>query len=206
MKHPDARLILMTKAPEPGLVKTRLIPVLGAEAAAGFYASLVHDCLDKMVTADLCPVDVWCSPAADHHFFQDCLEHYPIELHVQVQGDLGLRMSSAIQVTLQTAEYVVLVGADCPSLTIEDIESGFNALKQGADVVLGPAEDGGYYLIGMSAHYGQLFEDIPWSTREVFPTTVARLQALGLNLHTLPTRRDIDTVDDYADYLLTKSA
>ena len=201
MKHPDARLILMTKAPEPGLVKTRLIPLLGAEAAAGFYASLVHDCLDKTVTADLCPVDVWCSPATDHHFFKDCLERYHIELHVQVQGDLGLRMSSAIQVTLQSAEYTVLIGADCPSLTIDDIDTAVNALKQGADVVLGPAEDGGYYLIGMNTHHGELFEGIPWSTPEVFPTTVDRLQKLGLTLHTLPRRRDIDTADDFAAYL-----
>jgi rSAM/selenodomain-associated transferase 1 len=201
MKYPEARLILMTKAPDPGLVKTRLIPLLGAEAAAGLYSSLVHEFLEKTVTAELCPVDVWCSPAADHHFFQDCLERYRIELHVQMQGDLGMRMSTAIQATLQIADHAVLVGADCPSLATADIDAGFNALQQGADVVLGPAEDGGYYLIGMSAHYGKLFEGIPWSTREVYTATVARLQTLGLNLYTLPIRRDIDTADDYAVYL-----
>jgi len=201
VKYPEARLLLLTKAPEPGQVKTRLIPLLGADAAAGLYTELVHDCLEKTVSAGLCPVDVWCNPTTDHHFFQQCRDRYRIDLYQQAQGNLGQRMSTAIQSTLQTAGYVVLVGADCPSLTAADIDAGFNALKNGADVVLGPAEDGGYYLIGMSAHHSQLFEGVPWSTREVFPTTVARLQTLGLNLYTLPIRRDIDTADDYAAYL-----
>ena len=201
MKYPDSRLLLLSKAPEPGKVKTRLAPQLGMDAAASLYGKLVHDCLTMCVSAQLCPVDIWCSPTPDHHFFQHCSKRYSTNLHQQAEGDIGLRMSRAILSALQHAEHVVLIGADCPTLTAGDLDAAFHALQEGSDVVLGPAEDGGYYLIGMSRHHPTLFEDISWSTHKVLEATEMRLRQLGLRWHSLPVHRDIDTAEDYAVYM-----
>ena len=144
MKYPDSRLLLFTKAPEPGKVKTRLAAFLGTDAAAGLYANLLHDCLEMSASADLCPVEIWCSPSTGHHFFQQCRERYRTDLQQQLQGDIGQRMSHAIMSVLQRAEHVVLIGADCPALTADDLDSAFYALQKGTDVVLASAEEVGY--------------------------------------------------------------
>ena len=200
MKYPHGRLLLLTKAPDPGQVKTRLIPLLGADVAAELYAQLVHDCLTMCTTAALCPVELWCSPSIGHPFFQQCSKRYQTTLHEQSAGNLGQRMSQAIQTTLGHADYVVLIGADCPTLTAEDLVTAFDAMKAGTDVVIGPAEDGGYYLIGMREHHAAIFVDIPWSTSDVLSLTENRLQQHNLSLLTLPRRKDLDTPEDYAVY------
>jgi len=200
MKYPHGRLLLLTKAPDPGRVKTRLIPLLGEEAAAELYAQLVHDCLAMCTTAALCPVDLWCSPSAGHPFFQRCHHRYQATLHTQSDGDLGQRMSLAIQTTLAHADYVVLIGADCPTLSVEDLVTALDALEAGTDVVIGPAEDGGYYLIGMREHHASIFVDVPWSTSGVRSITENRLQQYNLSLLSLPLRKDLDTAEDYAVY------
>lgn len=200
MKYPQARLLLLTKAPDPGQVKTRLIPLLGEVAAAELYAQLVHDCLGLCSSATLCPVEIWCSPSSEHPFFQQCKDQYRVALHSQSPGDLGQRMSQAIQTTLAEADCVVLIGADCPALDATDLAAAFNALNTGSDVVIGPAEDGGYYLIGMRHHQPSLFADMPWSTPAVRSVTEERIQTLNLRLHTLPLRKDLDTPEDYAVY------
>ena len=200
MKYPHGRLLLLTKAPDPGQVKTRLIPLLGEEAAAELYAQLVHDCLTMCTTASLCPVELWCSPSTEHPFFQQCHHHYPTTLHTQCAGDLGQRMSRAIQTALAYADYAVLIGADCPTLTADDLATAFDALATGTDVVIGPAEDGGYYLIGMREHHAAIFIDIPWSTAAVYAHTEDRLQQHNLSLLSLPLRKDLDTPEDYAVY------
>jgi rSAM/selenodomain-associated transferase 1 len=197
MKYPDSRLLIFARAPEPGEVKTRLIPLLGAEATARLYAGLVHDCIAMAVTADLCPVELWCSPSPQHDFFRSCQRRYRVQLQRQAAGDLGQRMSCALQSTLQHSRHVVLIGTDCPALSANDIEAALDSLDDGAGIVLGPAADGGYYLIGMSTFLPFLFEDIPWSTSAVMAMTEARLCERGLNWHRLPVRRDLDTPDDY---------
>ena len=201
MKYPQARLLLLTKAPEPGKVKTRLGSHLGMEAAADIYEKLVHECLTTCVAAKLCPIDIWCDPSPDHPFFRHCSNQYETGLRQQVSGNLGLRMSQAVRSTLQFADHVVLIGADCPTLTAGDLDAALYALQEGSDVVLGPAEDGGYYLIGMSRYHPALFEDVPWSTRSVLEVTEKRLQQLQLKWLCLTERKDIDTIDDYAEYL-----
>ena len=200
MKYPHARLLLLTKAPDPGQVKTRLIPLLGEVAAAELYSQLVHNSLELCSRVALCPVDIWCSPSSEHPFFQQCKDRYQVALHSQTPGDLGLRMSQAIQATLAEADCVVLIGADCPALGTSDLESAFNALNTGSDVVIGPAEDGGYYLIGMRRHQPSLFADMPWSTPAVLSVTEDRILRQKLRLHTLPLRKDLDTPEDYAVY------
>jgi len=201
VKYPDSRLLVLTKAPEPGKVKTRLAASLGANAAADVYERLVHDCLATSMSADLCPVEIWCSPSPQHAFFQRCRDRYHTCLYQQTEGDIGQRMSHAIMSSLRHAGQVVLVGADCPALGYDDLDRAFNVLQQGADVVLGPAEDGGYYLIGMKENYPFLFESIPWSTQNVLQITETRMRERGLHWHSLPVRRDVDTAEDYAAYM-----
>ena len=109
-------------------------------------------------------------------------------------------MSQAIRTALADADYVVLIGADCPTLAADDLVSAFNALNAGTDVVLGPAEDGGYYLIGMRDHHASIFSNIPWSSPAVLSTTEERIRSLNLRLFKLPLRKDLDTPEDYAVY------
>jgi rSAM/selenodomain-associated transferase 1 len=199
VKHPDTRILVMSKAPEPGAVKTRLIPLLGAAGAARLYATMLHDCIDRLVAADLCPVDLWCAPTTGHPFFIDCRQHYGVTLQQQAAGDLGQRMEHALGKALQQSGCAVLVGADCPGLAVSDIEEALQALKQGTGVVLGPAHDGGYYLVAMRSLHTCLFEDIPWGSADVLRLTESRLRARGVSWHRLVVRRDLDTPQDYRD-------
>ena len=197
MKYPAARLLILSKAPDPGAVKTRLIPLLGINGAARLYAAMLQRCVDSLASAGLCPVDLWCAPTTGHPFFIDCRQRYGVSLQQQAAGGLGQRMAQALGTTLQQSGYAVLVGADCPGLAIADIEEALLALAQGIDVVLGPALDGGYYLVAMRHNHGFLFEDIPWGTAEVLRMTESRLRARGCSWHLLARRRDLDTPEDY---------
>lgn len=197
MKNPDARLLILSKAPDPGAVKTRLIPLLGATAAARVYTTMLHACIDRLVAASLCPVDLWCAPTTSHPVFIDCRQQYGVTLQQQAAGDLGQRMEHALETALRQSGYAVLVGADCPGLAVSDIEEALQALKQGADVVLGPAFDGGYYLVAMRSSHAFMFEDMPWGSADVLSLTESRLRARGVCWHRLATRRDLDTPEDY---------
>jgi len=197
VKYPDARLLILSKAPDAGAVKTRLIPLLGASGAARLYATLLHTCIDRLVAAALCPVDLWCAPATSHPFFVECRRRYGVTLHPQAAGDLGWRMEHALGAALQQSGYAVLVGADCPGLEISDIEETLQALREDADVVLGPASDGGYYLVAMRSRHAFLFEAMPWGAANILQLTESRLRERGLRWHKLALRRDLDTPEDY---------
>jgi len=200
MKYPHARLLVFSKVPEPGQVKTRLIPLLGAEAAARLYSDLLEDTLRKSVAGGLCPVELWCAPSDRHAFFRRCAERYPLRLYRQGEGDIGRRMSVAIRTALQGATHAVLIGADCPALSAADIDTAIAQLAGGTDIVLGPAMDGGYYLIGMSHHHPQLFDAIAWGTPRVLEATLERCRDNGLAWFCLPEYIDVDTPEDYLQY------
>jgi rSAM/selenodomain-associated transferase 1 len=197
VKYPDARLLILSKAPDPGAVKTRLIPLLGATGAASVYATMLHTCINRLVTARLCPVDLWCAPTTSHPFFTDCRQQYGVALQQQAAGDLGQRMEHALGTALQRSACAVLVGADCPGLATSDVEEALQALEQGTDVVLGPALDGGYYLVAMRSSHAFMFGDIPWGSGDVLQLTESRLHARGVSWHRLSIRRDLDTPEDY---------
>jgi rSAM/selenodomain-associated transferase 1 len=200
MKYPHARLLVFSKAPVAGQVKTRLIPLLGAEHAAEIYMQMLDATLGKAIAGDLCPLELWCTPSVQHAFFRRCRARYPLRLRQQGAGDLGARMSHALHNALQYACQAVLIGADCPTLGAGDIDTALAQLAAGVDVVLGPAADGGYYMIGMARHDPRLFDDIAWGTPEVLATTLARCRVHGLQWFCLPQRADVDTPDDYREY------
>jgi len=201
MKYPDARLLVLSKAPDPGLVKTRLIPVIGAAGAAKLYEDLLYSSLETAVNSALCPVDLWCSPGPEHPFFLSCRQRFGVELHEQSQGDLGRRMSHALESANSHSRPLVLIGADCPALSVDDLEEAFALLEQGTEVVLGPAEDGGYYLIGMRGLYPFVFHDVPWSTSTVLELTKTRLSSQRVKWQCLVSHRDLDTPEDYGAWL-----
>jgi len=197
MIYPASRLLVFSRAPRAGQVKTRLIPRLGAQGAAAFHARLIDHCLRTATGAGLCPVELWCAPACDEPFFQDCRERYGVGLHDQVSGDLGVRMHAALAAALAGAASAVLIGTDIPSIGAADLDAAFQALHGGADVVLGPALDGGYYLIGMKQADRGVFEGLHWGSSTVFQDTVSRLTRRGRRWRSLRELGDVDTPEDY---------
>ncbi len=204
VQFPDARLLIFAKAPVVGRVKTRLIPAIGAAAACDFYRARLQATLALCCQAALAPVLVYTWPDAMHPQMQAVTADYPVAVRTQRGDDLGERMARAVVESIDDgAGPVVLIGVDAPSLTVQDIAQAFDALQQGADVVMSPAEDGGYVLLGLQTNQPALFTDMPWSTDQVAEITRARCRQLGLRLDELPMRWDIDRPEDlyrfYAD-------
>jgi len=198
MKYPDSRLIVFARAPHAGQAKTRLIPRFGARGAAAFQARLIAHCLRTMTGAGLCPVELWCAPTRDDPFFLDCAKRFGLGLQNQEGGDLGARMHAALASNLKCVDSAVLIGTDIPGLAAADVDAAFRALHAGGvDVVLGPACDGGYYLIGMKQADRGVFEGIAWGGPAVYQDTVARLKRRGWRWQALREHRDLDTPQDY---------
>jgi rSAM/selenodomain-associated transferase 1 len=202
---PDACLLIFAKAPEPGKVKTRLLPAIDAAQAAALQIRLLFETLERVHRQRLCPVQLWCCPSTRDPVFESAATRYPISLHTQVGSDLGARMERAISINLETSTAALLIGCDCPSLTQEDLIAAFSALHQGSDVVLGPAEDGGYALIGLSRPVPELFGDIRWGTDEVLSETRSRIRRLGLRCFETRLQWDIDRPEDLERYRLSRA-
>lgn len=193
MKYPSAKLIVFSKAPIAGQVKTRLAKITGDESAVKIHEHLVRHCLKIATSANLAPVELWCSPSQGHAFFQQCRREFTIQLKEQGEGNLGQRMSRAFLNGLSDADCVVLIGTDCPVMTEENLAHAFSLLENGDVTVIGPAEDGGYVLLGMSQYQASLFENIPWGTERVLNETCDKLDGdYGL----LPVLWDVDYHED----------
>lgn len=190
----NAAIAVLAKAPIPGFAKTRLIPAIGAHAAAVLQERLTERAVATACAAGVGPVTLWCSPTIDQASFQDLARRFPILLRQQPDGDLGGRMLGAI--AAQNGPTLV-IGTDCPALTVEDLRAAAAALEN-ADVVLIPAEDGGYVLIGTRAVHPDLFSGLAWGTPQVLGQTRARIAALSLKCVELPTLWDVDTDADFA--------
>lgn len=189
---------LFVKQPIPGRVKTRLAADLGAERAAELYAAFTADLVDRFRTiADrrvlgFAPDD---TTAREHfgHVAQSDFVLWP-----QPDVSLGERMQAFFESQFTAgAERVVLIGSDSPSLPVAIVEEAFARLTE-TDVVLGPATDGGYYLVGQSKTCHALFEEIDWSKSAVLSQTVQRVTACNATLSLLTPWYDIDTTDDLA--------
>lgn len=198
MFFPDSVLLVFCKAPVPGQVKTRLQPQLSADQAAAAHIQLTKMTLDRAFQEPLCPVMLCCSPDSGQPFFRQCAKDYPLlRLSGQYGSDLGERMHNALADALSSYRHAVLIGCDCPSLTVADLRQALLLLQTGADVVIAPAEDGGYVLVGLNAPRADLFSGMAWSTPQVMPETRRRTNAAGLALHELGTQWDVDTLADW---------
>jgi rSAM/selenodomain-associated transferase 1 len=193
MTEPVA-IAVLAKAPLPDFAKTRLIPLLGAAGAARLQARLLERAVATACAAAVGPLTVWAAPDADHCCFQG-LQGRGIAVACQPDGDLGARMLAAIKAADGPA---LVIGTDCPSLSAMHLRIAADTLRAGSDVVLFPAEDGGYGLIGMRSPQPALFEGVPWSTADVLPETRRRLQKRGLHWLEPVTLWDVDRPEDLA--------
>ena len=185
----------MAKAPIPGVVKTRLIPTIGAHAAAVLQERLTERAIATALAADVGPVTLWCSPDATHSTFLKLVMQQRIILRRQPEGDLGARMLAA---TAASSDPVLVIGTDCPALTELHLRGAANALREGNDVTLIPAEDGGYVLIGTRTPQPAIFADIAWGANTVLAETRGRIIEQRLGLTEQPPLWDVDTEADLA--------
>jgi uncharacterized protein len=194
---PQTALVAFLKYPQPGLVKTRLAQDVGEQAAASFYLEILLGQLKMLeaVPSEL-SVHLHCDPSRPLSDYQHLLDAYRHPLSLQKGRTLGERLTNSIIGLIPYYAGVVAVGTDCPGLDHHHLTKTREAIALGADLVLGPARDGGYYLIGMNRFHPELFENIPWGTREVFAVTRHRARLLDLNVCELEVLRDIDTWED----------
>lgn len=189
-------IVVFVRAPVLGKVKTRLAAELGDLGALAAYRDMGLRTTAELRRVRDCRILLHHTPDDGGTAVGDWLGH-DVARRPQGDGDLGARMAAAIGAALaEGARHVIVVGTDCPSLTAETVERAFDALDS-ADVVIGPALDGGYYLIGMSALQTSLFVDVPWSSTGTRAITLERARDAGLRVALLPTLRDIDTADDW---------
>ena len=198
-KHTDSAILIFSKAPEAGQVKTRLLPHLNAEQAAKLHVELTQNRLQMCTAAGLCDVQLWCSPDEHHPFFTACRQAYGVQLRTQQGDNLGERMSNAIKEALQCYKKVIIIGTDAPALGVPAIESAIERLDR-CDIALVPAEDGGYVLIGVRCHHNGLLARVPWGTKHVLASTLRNLDSLGLDYELLPECWDVDRPEDLERY------
>jgi len=190
-------LIVYAKRPFPGYAKTRLGAGIGVEQAAGVYARLLYAYLLDLLHADLADTRIELSVAspADVPFFAEAFPE--LVVRSQIEGGLGQRMAASFaQAFAAGAESVVLTGSDVPHLGSRIVRAAFHALET-APVVIGPASDGGYYLIGMRAPGAPLFEGVEWGSKRVRAQTRALANAQGLVVAYLAEQFDVDCVEDW---------
>jgi uncharacterized protein len=196
-----AALVIFAKAPIPGQVKTRLCPPLTPDEAATLYGSFVLDMLERSKTAVArlkLPIDRYlaCMPSSTLVFFKIMEERQSVNLVDQVGDDLGTRMQHTFETMFMKGyQRVFIVGTDVPSLPLDHYAQALALLTKN-DLVLGPALDGGYYLIGLKQMVPDLFVGIPWSTDRVLAMTQEKATILGLKTALLPPWRDVDTIED----------
>jgi rSAM/selenodomain-associated transferase 1 len=187
------RIVVFAKAPVSGRAKTRLIPALGAEGAARLARQMLFDTCREALLARSGTVEL-------------CFGHDPdwngplpggVVLTDQGEGDLGERLTRAAERVTDEGEKIVFIGTDCPGLDARRLQGACRKLET-HDAVIHPTFDGGYALLGLGRFDPSLFRDIAWSTPNVAPDTVARIEALGWSLHKGETLRDIDEPADLA--------
>ncbi len=187
-------VLLFAKAPRSGTVKTRLAATIGVERALAVYRQLGRAVADGV--ARDASLTVWYDPPDAEDEMRRWLGDH--EFLAQPEGDLGSRLTHAFRAHFRRGDHpVIAIGADAPGVDGAVIGEAVRALAA-ADAVIGPATDGGYYLIGLARDAPAPFREIPWSTGQVTRVTLDRLAVADLSVVTLKTRRDIDTADDLA--------
>ena len=198
------RLLIFLKYPTPGKVKTRLAASVGDQAASDMYRACTEVTLERL--AVLCENSILCVDPPDAIDATRAWLGDQWTIRAQQGRTLGERLAHAIgEVFADGAQRVVTIGTDSPWLTAANIEEAFESLRA-SDVVIGPTEDGGYYLIGLSRSIPALFDGIAWSTSAVYQETINTARTLGLRIHTLPSGYDIDRPEDLQRFRSETSA
>ena len=192
------RIVVFAKAPLAGFAKTRLIPALGADGAAALARQMLNHTLDQALAAGVQVVELCMSPAPDDAAWRGVALQAAVETTAQGEGDLGERMSRAFDCALAKQQGpVLLMGTDCPGLTVAHIAESRRQLEH-HDAVLVVVADGGYVLMGLRTPCPALFTDMTWSTPSVALETLRRMARLGLSVWQGPVLHDIDEPADLA--------
>lgn len=190
-------LIQFAREPRVGTVKTRMLPALSAEQACELHCELTLWTCRQLLTSRLGPVELAVTGDTGHALFEQCSMLGVERVTTQRGTDLGQRMYNALQAGLSRYTRVILVGSDCPQIDPSYLRMAAQALHT-AQVVLGPATDGGYVLIGARVVEEELFKGIPWGSEQVYAKTVSALHRLRLSWEALPCLSDIDRPEDLA--------
>jgi uncharacterized protein len=206
MVRNDCVILLYAKAPHKGKVNTRLIPDIGVEAATKLQDDLIHHRLSMLGKVHLCDVRLMCSPDKRDDYFVQQKNQYDIELFDQRGDDLGERMLNGVTDALQRYSHCIVIGTDAPALDEAIINQVIEHLRAREQVVLVPAEDGGYVLIAMSSVHASVFQGVSWGSNKVMQQTTEKLSANDISYQALPVCWDVDTVEDYQRYLQFKQS
>ncbi|MEP4485083.1 MAG: TIGR04282 family arsenosugar biosynthesis glycosyltransferase [Halioglobus sp.] len=191
----DTVFIQFAKAPVPGKVKTRLLPALTAQAACDLHCDLVRHTAGILLGSGLGDVQIWVDDDLDNALFQELLTLGVSAGFIQQGEDLGERMQAALAVNLDEYDAAVLVGSDCPGLSPEYLQDALLALGK-AELVVGPALDGGYVLLAMRREFPWLFTQMKWGGDDVLAETLKRAEKHGVNVRLLKPLADIDRPED----------
>ncbi len=185
-------LVLFSKPALPGYVKTRLIGRLSADQAASLHSAFLGDVAERLAEGDFDLRVAWSLDSGGTP------PDLGLESMVQVGDDLGDRLFNALSRLPEMYSYIGAIGSDHPDLPLSLVHQAFDKLNAGADVVLGPAHDGGYYLIAMRREviHRDLFRGVEWSSASVLGTTLSRCARLGLSAEQLAVAFDVDTSED----------
>ena len=193
------KLLIFTKSPILGEVKTRLQPDYSPEQSLLVHKNLMLNTLALTKKLENFDIELCCAPDRNTSFFLDCENKFPIELGNQQGDDLGERMAFSLSVSLQTYEKVVVIGTDCPDIDTGYITQAFSALDE-SDAVIGPASDGGYVLLGLTKFSIEIFTDISWGSDKVFSQTKKALEKLPWSFKELGIMHDLDRPEDLLRY------
>lgn len=195
--HRSRALIIFAKRPVPGRVKTRLSPPLTFEDGAGLYSCMLMDTLTRArLLTGITPVIFFQTDPGAEEYFQEIAPE--LESLPQLGSDLGERMKSAFaRMFARGYSEVAIIGSDSPDLPAEYILQSFDLMEhEHTDGVFGPAEDGGYYLLALKGVWLELFDNIPWSSKEVLQISMERANDAGIGIALLPPWHDVDTFAD----------
>lgn len=192
LSNVNSRAILVfAKAPVLGTVKTRMQSVLSAQDALSLHSDLVEYLLEKLLKANIAKVELWLSEPSP-----GCFSDVGVNWYTQLGSSLGQRLNHALSSALERYQSVVIVGGDCPFIDADYLEKAFKAMDEGYQSVLGPADDGGYVLIGSRQSDARLFEKIDWGSGRVLVQTREQLKAMQWCWQELDGLSDIDRPED----------
>lgn len=195
-------MLIFVKFPEPGKVKTRLAQDMGKKKAAQIYSRMARTIINKLSKSKDYKVMIFFDPPERKADVKTWLQYNGCKFLPQEGSSLGERMANAFRWAFSLGEEkAVIIGTDCIDISNDLICESFDALDK-TDVVLGPAEDGGYYLLGLKKLTPEIFNNIDWSTNRVLNQTLEKLGEKGLSFKLLQTLKDIDTVSDLNDDLI----
>ena len=199
MGEANVHVAIFAKTPRQGEVKTRLIPELGAAGALKAHVELLQKTLTNLLSAsDAARFELWGTSYSQN--IQDCADQHGLVLKMQSGESLGERMKNAMgSMFVNGADLAFIVGSDCPELNSDYLRMMIhNSSEQ--DLLLAPAEDGGYCLIGSRSLHSELFSGIEWGEAQVLEQTLSKAGALGLSVHLGPTIWDVDRPEDWRRY------